>query len=160
MEVDGGGISPHLQFLHLILVYFLDGGVPELHPELLHELIPVGISISWSGRIVVVLVFFMVMGPPVAGSFGKVGGRKNDHEGRNSSELMSEHLKIGDTVSKEAFHVVMFAFEGFWSLHEDWFDPQEGRFVVGVPVSNGSLSGREPVGRSWNQIMVGVGTIG
>ncbi len=48
LEIDDGGIRPHLQFSHPLLVNFFDGGIPELGLEFPHEVIPMGVLESWS----------------------------------------------------------------------------------------------------------------
>ncbi len=141
---------------------FFNGRVVELRLERPREVVPMGVSIPESIGVLVVIdpVDFSMVGPPVTGLFKEVGGGEHHHEGRDSSELVTEHLKVGVAVSEESFHVIVIALEGFGSLHEDWFDPQEGGLVVGVPVADRSLSGWRPAWWAWDGVSVQIRMIG
>ncbi len=76
------------------------GGVAELLSELLHEIVPVWVTIL--GYFGVVRVagpqVLSSVGPPVFGRVCEEGGGEYDHEGRDPLELMSEHFETSVTV--------------------------------------------------------------
>ncbi len=114
---------------------FLNSGVAELFLDLLHKGGPAWISISWGCVLVLIVgpVLFLVMGPPVLGAFFEVGGGKHDHHGLDATKIVLEHLKVGETVSKESVNVVVFPPEWGGGLHEEGLDSYKGRQQVFVP---------------------------
>ncbi len=78
----------------------------------------------------------------------------------DSAELVAEGLEVGVAVAYEAVHVVMLSFEGLGQLHDNWPRLQECRRLVGVPVSYWSVAGWCPSGRSWDRIVIRVGSVG
>ncbi len=121
LEEDSGGIATHLHVLHLLLVLFFNGGIPEHGLEFLYEVVPVRVSESGASRVTVVVdpELFSSMGPPTLGSFDEEGGGADHHDGRYPSELVAERLEVGVAVADEAVHVVVLSFEGLWQLHHD-----------------------------------------
>ncbi len=115
LEEDGGMVQAHLQLLHVLLVRFHNGGIAELLLEFTHEIVPMGVSISCIlgvTRVVGPEVLSSV-GPPVSGVLREERGGKYDHEKGYSSELVMEHLEVGDTVPKESVHIVVLSFKRF-----------------------------------------------
>ncbi len=54
LEEDGSWVAAHLHPPHLFLVDFLNGRVPEHGPELVDEVVPMRVAISWTGGIPIV----------------------------------------------------------------------------------------------------------
>ncbi len=103
---------------------FFNSRVTELLFEFVGEVVPVGVLVSGSIWILVVIapVDLAMVGPPVLGMFGEVRGGEDHYKRGDSSELMSKHLEIGVTIPKESVHVIMVPLKWLQGSHEDQLD--------------------------------------
>ncbi len=109
----------HAQFSHLFLMDLLNGGVPELFMEGVDEGVPLGVSISWTLSVGVIIVrrnvpvaVAKVYPPVLSGTFEERGGEH--HHLRVKQEVLSKCFEIHLTVPKEMVNVVVLPLEFGW----------------------------------------------
>ncbi len=133
VEVDMHRISSHAHLLHPLLVDLLDGRILELLSEDLNKGSPMGIPISGSSCVGVVIVRWYVpvqvmkVDPPVlGGSCFEEGGGEHHHLGVEE-EVLSERFKVRLTVPQESVDVIVLPFELGRKAEQDWFDSCQGQ---------------------------------
>lgn len=156
LEKDMGRATAHLDLSHLLFVYKLNGGIPELLPEHLGKGVPTRVSISRPCLVVNVLirggtqawvnwvipVDIAKVYPPVFHFPFEEGNSKAYHQGGHPLIVQSERLEVLGAGPKESLNVVMLPFKELGKLHEGRLDHSHSRRVVFVPYPDGSVGRR------------------
>ncbi len=109
LEVFRGGSSPHLEVIHLLLMYFLNCGVPEFGMYHFDKFLPSGKAVSSQ---TVAEEISLLIGPLVTCPPHEAGSGKHNLK-LVEGKVLPKDLKVHLAIGQEPLNVSRFSLEWF-----------------------------------------------